>query len=341
VTLAAVKDVEEERKANKATFNEAFTNDVLDHKLRKVEGGLGEREYSDPEHEDDPVRGAELWVEFLNEHPEYYIPAAEIALVERATHEIPNIIPEPVILCFLGIGNDDIFRQKDIKLTSVFNKVIAAATYDLSRQYLTTSMPVMEENLPDNTPYSTNRIDFFTKGFTVPRPNDQKDAVAVATMFGGTIVNAPVERDKNDNLLTPEKSIRSHFKAVRGSLKKGDFFIVTQDANTDAKKIEAAYAGQTRFASNLAHAIKRDTPFKEIDTENTAFRVEFDKNSGILAHYLTLDFRNGDNGPQEMLINSSPKVAQETFKDWAKKEKFDTVKTFEENGVCLHIMQAI
>ncbi|MAF98835.1 MAG: hypothetical protein CMH26_09385 [Micavibrio sp.] len=319
-------------------FNEEFTRDVIEHKLGNREGGLGEWEYSDPEFEGDLVNGSQDWVNFINDNPiDYYIPSAEIILADQASEIITDIVPEPVTLCFLGIGDAHIFREKDMKLATKFNNVTSATTYDISLSYLMTSVPVMASELPSKTECGMRRVDLF-RGFTIAREPKSK---ALLTSFGGTLLNAPIERDKAGNLLTPEKSIRDHFRAIRGSMKKGDFFVFTQDGNTDKNKIERAYAGQGKFASNLAHRIKRDTPYKKIDTENTPFRVEFDSNSGILAHYLTLDFNNGDNGPKEYLINSSPKIPEEICLDWAKKEKLARVQTISHNGVHLHITQAI
>jgi uncharacterized SAM-dependent methyltransferase len=318
-------------------WNEAFTADLLDHKLLRREGGMGQWEYSVPEFEGDPVAGSSLWVEFLKEHPEYYILNAEIQLAKEAASILPQHVAEPVALIFLGIGNSYAFKRKDLTVTKEFNRVISASAIDLSEEYINQAFLEMGKARPDVKQRVGYLQDMFG-GFNIPK-GKIKNAKRLVTTFGATLFNVNVKRDEGQNLLMPEDAVRERLASIRGSLDKGDFFVVTNDANQDKEKIEAAYRGQTAFASNLAHRIKRDTPHKDIDTENVKFRVEYDEASHILGHYLTLNF-NDNGGPKEMLINISPKIPAETFLTWCKKEKFKQVRSISNDGVYLHLLEA-
>ncbi len=320
-------------------WDELFTADVISLRRGSREGHLGQWEYSDPEHEEDPVRGTQLWVEFLQANVAYYMPNAEILLARRAAPELPKIIPQPIALAFLGVGNKWPFKRKDLRLTTEFTNVVSATVFDISRDYAHTGQMLVERYRPNLNMAGSYVADIFG-GFPIPRSPAVK-ATNLATMFGGTLYNVDAERDiSTGSLIMPERAIRERLKAIRRSVGKGGWFVTTHDTNRDPEKVEAAYKGQGEFACNLAHRIHRDTPYKNIVIEDTEFRVGFDEESGILAHYLTLNF--GDNGgPKEYLINISPKPSTAQFDEWCRKEKFEPQFDMLEDGVRLVALEGI
>lgn len=319
-------------------WNELFTSDVIQHKKGRIEGGLGQWEYSSPRYPNDPVNGSENWVRFLENHPEYYLMEAEIELAKLAAPIIPNLIQDPAILVMLGVGNKYALKRKDIQATSKVPNVEGVNILDISSSYIGEGLPVIEKAHPGVTASAT--ITDIFNGFHVNR-GYHPDSRVIATMFGCTLDNVPAAReDFTRKLIPPEDAIRRRLAAVRQSLRKGDLFITTHDGNQDSEKVEAAYRGQTQFATNLAHRIKRDTPYKKTDTERVSFRVEFNKQSSSLYHYLTLDFGEG-HGPQEIMINNSPKIDPDTRAAWYDEEKFEPLKTIEHDGVYLNILEAV
>ncbi len=317
-------------------WNELFTHDVIAVKMGKQAGGLGRWLYSDPKTVNDPVKGSSLWTKFLKEHPEYYIYNAEVNLAKEAATKVADIVDEPVVLGYLGVGDTASFEQKDLIVTGLFQSVINLHVIDISTQYSNDALKILEEKRPNITKSATVKDAF--DGFNISLEG-ATEAKRVVTMFGGTFLNVAIERDKNLRILRPEKQIRANIKSIRKSLSKGDFFIATHDGNTDPKKIEHAYAGLANMFCNFAHRIKRDTTYTNIDTEKTIFRQEFDTNSKVLLMYLTLDFKD-NGGPKEYLIQSSPKVEKDTFLQWAKTDGFTARHSIEENGVHLHLLEA-
>ncbi len=327
----------EYKETTSVNWNELFTRDVIEHLYGEREGGLGQWEYSTPNSETDLVQGSSLWKTFLKDHPEYYILDAEIALAKTAAPHVQQHITEPVALGFLGVGSKYAFKRKDLTVTQNFNRVVTATAFDLSTEYISQSLEQLEKTRPNSI--RGGYIQNMFAGFDLPVAGSTK-ATRLATMFGLTLFNVDVRRDANHDLIMPEKAIRNRLRNIHQSLGKNGILITTHDANQDREKIENAYKGEADFAENLAHRIKRDTPYKTIDTNNVKFRVEWHPESLILGHYLTLDFNKGS-GPQELLINSSPKIPLDIFKDWCKKEKLNCVESFENNGVYLHILQAV
>ncbi len=337
--LSPLNDDGDELDVSESTvpWNELFTRDVIDHKKHQKEGGLGQWEYSDPKDSADPVRGSSLWIEFLRDHPEYYIPSTEMSLAFQASFKLPRLITEPIVFAFLGMGNKYAFKRKDLALTKQFRQVVAATCYDISIEYLNDSIPALRRARPSSIA-GAFQADIF-KPFDIPIHRANK-AKRLATLFGLTLFNTEIKRDANRDLIRPDKQVQERLRAIRSSLQLGDFFVTTHDGNMDQQKVERAYAGQADFACNLAHRIKRDTPYKTIRTDNEDFRVEFDQQSGILCHYLTLDF-NENGGAEEYLINVSPKYSREDFEKLCESSGFTSRMHLEENGVYLHALEAV
>ncbi len=321
----------------KIKWNELFTQDVIALKTGQREGHLGQWEYSLPESPDDPVRGAELWAKFLESTPEYYIMASEAELVEQAAEKIPSLIEEPVAFALLGIGTVPALERKDLKIVEKFKHVPNITAFDINPEYIEKGIPAIREKFTQSI-VGGFITDLFQHGFEAPRGRGQNTRL-VATMFGATLFNVGAERDYVGRLVVPETTIRTNLREIRKSLKKGDLFITTHDGNMDPKKVEASYRKQTEFATNLAHRIKRDTPYKSINPDASEFRVEFDQKSGVLGHYLTFDF-DGDGKIQEYLANISLKVPEDRFLAWCRKEKFKTTLSLATNGVHLHALEA-
>lgn len=313
-----------------------FTKDVIELREHLRSGHLGQWLYSDPQSKDDVVNGAQLWSEFIQSHNQYYIPPAEYHLARQGAQILYDLVPEPVALGFLGIGSNEAFRRKDLEITRLFNKITNMQTYDISEHYLRSSMSTMNEVRP-KPPKGAILKDLFS-GFDLPL-NGANKARRIITMFGGTLVNVEAFKDANFEFILPEQAIRKHLQDIRKSLNSKDIFVVTHDSNRDEEKLIKAYSGLEALFCNFAHRIKRDTPYKNIDTSETQFEVSFDEASSTLNLILYLNF--GDNtGTNPYLINTSPKIDKDLFLKWCKKEKFTPKETLSEDGVHMHILEA-
>ena len=276
----------------------------------------------------------------MDGHPEYYIRATETELIDRAAAEINKLVAEPVAFALLGTGDEDALRRKDLRFVGEFKRVSAITAFDINPTYVQQALSVLTTEFGNKVDVGARRTDIFDKrGIHASRGNTEYTKL-VTTMFGATLFNVGVQRDDSGHLVVPKAEILERLKALRKSLHFGDVFITTHDGNMDAEKVEAAYRGQTAFATNLAHRIRRDTPFKNIDAEGAKFRVEFDQASGILGHYLTLDF-DGDGDEQEYLFNISVKVPKEEYLKWCAEAGFKATLSLEENGVHLHVLEAV
>jgi uncharacterized SAM-dependent methyltransferase len=325
------------QKPSKPPINDAFTSDLIAHRARERFGGLGNWEYSKPRFGDpnDPVRGAQLWGEFLHNTPAYYILNAEIQLAERVANMLPQFIDEPVSLHFLGIGTPDIFAQKDLTVTEQFNQVASVSVYDMNIDYINAAYHELEKATLEVKDRTMHVINFFEQNLRLYDPKDMRsmNARRVATMFGGTLLNLE-GRTMNG---PPERQAIERLTLMRRSVVKGGYFIVSQDANDNPEKIVKAYEGQGEFACNLGHLINRDTPY-QVDTTRTRFNVQFHSNAHVLAHYLTLDFE--DIGERRIHFNNSYKIPTAQFIQWAEAAGFAHVHTETEDGVNLHVLEA-
>ncbi len=315
-----------------------FTKDVIELIEGKREGHLGQWEYSEPMFEGDPVRGFQLWEEFLQANPEYYILSTELKLASKCAKILPKYITEPLAIAFLGVGTPTIFRQKDLTLTQNFQKVVSATTFDINSRYIRASLKELETARP-KVIQGGYILDFFTDGFWFPDAlstngsSKKGKPTRLATMFGGTLLN--LEGSVDDG--PPEKQAIERLKIIRKSLggKNGGFLAITQDANEDPGKVEKAYFNQAAFAKNLVHRINRDTPYK-FDPDKSEFRGQFHPDSHDLAHYLTLEGK--DRPRTEYHFNNSYKIPNEIFTKWYEKAGFTSVHSEKIDDVYLHLL---
>ena len=309
-------------------------------------GHLGKYEYSSPKYEGDPVNGVDLWADFIKANPQdYYPPLAEGLVAERARDVLPRYVPEPVALAFLGIGNVEMFRAKDLRVTDKFNNVIAAHAFDINHEFSSDALREMGRRWSPETSgveQGATTADIFN-GFSIPLGHHHihrsHEVSRLATMFGLTIFNLGGFAQHG----FPTDKFSERLTAIRKAVGKGGYFVTTFDANADPQKIEKAYANQTAFATNLAHRINRDTPASVL-VDKTEFRVKYHADKGVLAHYLTLHcdhensrmpFRDG-----KYHINNSWKVSRDHFTSLVTKNKFKIVHAIEENGVVLNLLEA-
>lgn len=261
-------------------------------------GHMGHWEYMVPE-------GLDLWASFIENHPEYYLPAEEMSVIQTAVSEgIGDHIKGPVSVISLGPGS---LVTKDIALAECFD----TRTFDMvdnSDEILGVASKTVAEKKP-GWEQATHQNNFYK---SLPETEFQP----VIIMCGQTLFNVEGPSHK-----FPKAQVVNRLKALRRS---GATLIMPQDATDDEIKIRTAYQGQRKFALNvLEHAGQKG------DME---FDVRWHRDTRCLAHLYTSRAQG-----EHWHFNSSWKPTRELFAEAAQEAGYSRSKIYGHNGMTLPI----
>lgn len=324
--------------------NEHFASDVIDLFHENKAGHLGQWEYSEPLFTNDSVRGEELWRKFLHDYTyDYYILPNEIRLIQETAFSVADIIGTYPSVIELGPGSKEAVYFKTIPMLKGFLKPQSYTAVDLVVKYLKGVKRIIPA-LFDECSVQTFKKDFFESDFDLP---DYEHPVMM--MFGGTICN--LSGFPNNGFSINETILL--LRKLRSLLNNDGYFVITQDTNQDPISIERAYAGQTDFALNLLHRIKRDTKVVgDFDPESFVFKPMWFSKSYSLAHTFTVqkNMNFSVNGhdvslkkDQILYFNNSYKYPSELFKKMAAMAGFKPLETFfdKDKRIALHLLKAV
>lgn len=242
----------------------------LNLRERRQFGHMGSFEYANG--------GMGKWEKFLAEHPEYYIPGEEQAIIERCAHMSARLIEAGKKVTIVSRGPGTKFAAKEgvlIRAFMVAGVDIAKVVYiDFSKQALNRSVREGRVLLP-NAQHQIAQADIFAS----ETKNEYKViGTEVSTCFGLTPMNVEGHPESD---LPPISAVEANFRGINAQQKKGSHFIATYDHNEDAKSIEAAYRGQSEFALHMLELDKH----LGMNTSHVDFGVQYFPKSRILGHY--------------------------------------------------------
>lgn len=241
-------------------FDSAYERDFDDLVCGRRAGHMGHHEYENG--------SMALWTDFIDTHgDQYYIPQAEIELIEGAAEQSAALLgDQPITLVSRGCGTK--FLAKEGRLIRHLKNVVGVVYIDKSAAALEQSMAEGRSLLPHawHKPIQDDLYD--------PRLRYPVQGTEVGVMFGVT----PLNIEGFPTALPPKRAYSLHLAAINLQMLRGAHMIMTLDHNHDAPSVERAYAGQGEFAKEML----RKTG--SLDPDSVDFVVKFYKRSQTLAH---------------------------------------------------------
>jgi len=355
MTLPSENNEEQEKppsKEDRAT-NRRFLLDALNLFGRERSGHMGRYAYTRPHYTGDPAGGETFWEKFI-QSAEYYLFGEESRLIQKSADEIADCLPDYISVVELGPGESQAVKNKTIPLMRAFNKASGAwgmgknireyIALDISKDYLDNARRMIEKEfyIPTEGVHSD---------FTAEELEIRTKATPVMFLFGGTLFNAPSIKG-----FRTEYVLRSYLDNIRDIIGEGGFLVMTQDTNTNGRKLKRAYNQEMCKATALAimHRIERDLDTRNFSGKDFEYRVNWDKLQGVLSlnavstvetdktFYIgTMPFRM-KKGEEFSLVNAF-KYSTEKFVRIAKDAGFQVVKTIRqgpgEGSTALHVLK--
>ncbi|PSM31524.1 hypothetical protein BVG81_005015 [Haliangium sp. UPWRP_2] len=239
--------------ATSADENARFITDLCDLFARRRQGHVDYWTYGSPQGPDDPVRGDEFWERFVLNHPAYYLPAAEAALIERFAADVARRCAEAVSLVDLGPGS---LRAIETK-TQPFLRHLPS----IKRYVVVDASVHFRDEAARFAQAQGLALELSSEDFWSSLPI--QSAPALLLMAGGTISNLcpPLPSTPVDEMLA--QALR-HF---RRSLRGGGWLLFPFDSNQDERSLISAYDHPDFHAFNFSilHRAVRDLPTKGLD----------------------------------------------------------------------------
>ncbi len=330
------------------SFDASFAKDVRDLFANRRAGHLGKWMYSLPLYDGDPVRGAELWTNVIEDAKNgsaYYVFNDERILIRQAAPLIASYIKNDCSLIDLGPGSKDAFLNKILPLINASNKSIKEYIgVDICPSTLDTLGSLAKETCSDVT-VKTLVADFLDTPFKYPADNPSE----LAVLFGLTLFNLCIDPrvEELPELLLSRylKNLGAHFKNQNGIL------VVTQDTNRDAALLAEAYETNRAYEETVLYRIARDLPISEgYDPEAFEMVMEFHENTGAYSMSFVatrnMDFQIDDEkfflqSGERFYFHNSYKLQPHIFHAAAKFAGFEVIETImsDNKRSALHIIR--
>lgn len=311
---------------------------------RERHGIAGSWQYSDSQHQDDPVRGAALWEAFLKASKHYYPLSSEIDLIHNHAHRLVGDIQDPIVLVDLGPGPQQAVANKTIPIAGIFNKISCYCPIDKSQDYLAGATSIFGGAFP-RAPIQEFHADFFKDDISLPNSGHP-----LALFFGSSISN--LEGSPEDIL--PESEIIWQLSRLRKIVGDNGSLLMAYDANQDGASILKSYNHpfQIAFGFNITHRIQRDLPVSgNFNPYSWHYEPIWHPQNHQLCHTLICDepqdFWLGQQyfsikKGEKFILNNSFKYPVEKMQEWGLKAGFSHQKFIQDNRKqeVLHLMQA-
>lgn len=222
--------------------------------------------------------GMILLEEFLRSSPNYYIPNAEKALIQRCASASASLLNEQEVkkITLVTRGPGTLFEAKEGSLILAFQEAgieIAKVVYiDASKVALNRSRKEGEQMLP-NAKHEIYQQDIFD-----PKTKDfyKIEGVEVGVCFGLTPMNA---EGWYDAASPPLSAVQKNLTGIRGQMKKGAHFIAAYDHNADKESLESMFDGRDEMAK---HMLEYHLGWKDLD--DIKLVAKYGESSQILSH---------------------------------------------------------
>lgn len=323
-----------------------FLKDMQDFFSGRKSGHIGTWRYSEPLHDNDPVRGMELWGDFVqsarNGSP-YYIVNDELELIKDLAEDMPNILPDNLTIIDMGPGSKEAVLEKIGPFIETGN-VGSYVAIDIVKECVNRTRDIFAKHFPEIKFFGISK-DFYEGRLSLPA-----SGTPVMVMFGQTLFNLPINPfDKSLSM----KIVWQRLAKFRLALRDNGYLIIAQDIHQNGVDHYNAYAGEKAFAENLLLRIQRDLPVCDrFDPSLFSFEPEWVPETHALAHSFVckedMSFSLGYEHfrlmkGEKLYLHNTYKLTMDDFLASAQKCNFFPVhsKVNKTGRMAIHVLKAI
>lgn len=296
---------------------EKIATDFEDLFLGKREGHMTEYIYEGANNHFDKV---------VKENKSYYIVKSDIENISKYSGDIYSILGDGVSFVEFGPGCEYTVGNKTVPLLKKFKNIISYNSIDIQMKFAESAISCVRSMLPKIKSFTA-----YQANFTLPFSFPSYEEPVCLLSWGSTFSNFS------------DSQINQVFHNINGSLKVGDFIVLSIDCCSDLDLIKEAYSSQESSKLMLFNAFKfLKTTFNLSRFDDSKFEFCYEWNKEENAVNLCLQANAEQRFPFYGKITHIPKgkkyhlVRSRKFsKNWVEtilgNNGFKCIKTFSDN----------
>lgn len=255
----------------KGIYDNAFLSDVLCFFAGSRSGHVDQYGYSSSHYPNDPVRGWQLWDEFLKQNESYYPFHDEPGLIAEHIDEITGLCFGATQFVELGVGSVAAFEQKTLPLLRSM-KPIKYVAADVNHDYAEDVVGLLHAKEPTISAHF-QIVNFYE---TMPALETR----SLLFLVGTTISNIQADL----RYITPRQALIKALTNFAKALPQGSHFVFTFDANDNVESIMKAYRHKKLedLNVNFIELIRRDLPTEGLHAEDFEHFMDWDNEAKLL-----------------------------------------------------------
>ncbi|MEE4359588.1 MAG: L-histidine N(alpha)-methyltransferase [Desulfococcaceae bacterium] len=316
-------------------ITDRFEEDCKAFFFEQTTGNLWPYLYSEPQNENDPVRGSVLYNEMLRKEKDYYLYSNESELLHNSGAQIASLIGPDATIVEMGPGGEKSFRDKTLPFLNTFTHLQGYVGVDICQGFLETILEIVRVSFPG----------LFVTGFhqDFSRLENLPVFAKSVIFFKGSTVG---------NLRDGE--VRDLMSKFRRLISEGHYLVIVNDANQDEVSLMKAYdnPGVAAFTENIMYRVKRDLELSEMMPDAFRYQPEWKKESYDFRHILVatsgqkFHLRGRDveiEKGQKLHILSSFKYPAEVFQEMVRPAGFEPVTVLPDASerMTVHLFRAV
>lgn len=325
------------------SIKDEFTRDSYDWLSGKRHGHMGKWQYMEPEHDNDPVRGAELWDAWEQAADDNNMLARQGRIIQQQAKEIVSLTEPRKSMVDLGPGGIHAINQNTVPLLNGYTSIKSYSAIDMAQEAADNACSHIA-NL-----FNIKTTPIYGDFLDLHHIKDTEGCVAL--MMGGTIGNFEAEQNTHNSTELMARKIRQ----LKKVLPRGTVLLVGLEATQDPDLLYGDYDHPTHaeYEINIMHGIKRDVFADQEGFDPSAWKyamkwwpaahqfchlAEATEDQSLKMHGQTVKIKKG----QQFVIDNSfkfPVLAMQRSAQLAKtnylKPFFDTDKRMVIHGIQL------